>query len=130
MSNADSYAVAGGRFEVGTDRRSLVAVVLVGKLLDAASTVTVLSLRENVSESTWLTRALMEQFGVVPGVLLTVVLAVVGVAALAESGHALARLTPDAWTPEGYPTAFRVVTCWSAGAWYGVVGVHNVSLLV
>jgi len=130
VSNADSYAVAGGRFEVGTDRRSLVAVVLVGKLLDAGSTATVLALRENVAESTWLTRTLMEQFGVVPGVLVTVVVAVVGVAALAESGHALARLAPDAWTPEGYPTAFRVVTCWSSGAWYGVVGVHNVSLLL
>ncbi|WP_135830686.1 hypothetical protein [Halorussus halobius] len=129
MSNANSYAVAGGRFGVGADRLSLVGVVLAGKLLDAVSTVTVLSLRDDVYESMWVTRSLMDHLGMVSGVLVTVVIAVVGVTVLAESGEALARIAPDAWAPAGYPAAFRVVTCCSAGMWYGVVGVHNFSLL-
>jgi hypothetical protein len=125
----DSYAVGGGRFAVGVDRATLFTVLFVGKALDAVSTVTVLSLREDVYESMWLTRTLMEQFGMVAGVLITVVLAVGGVMLLAESGELLARLVPDEWAPAGYPTAFRVVTCCSAGVWYGFLGVHNFSLL-
>ena len=132
MSNSSassSYAVGGGRFAVSADRATLFAVLFVGKALDAISTVTVLSLRDDVYESMWLTRTLMEQFGMVTGVLITVVLAVGGVMLLAESGEVVARLAPDEWAPAGYPIAFRVVTCCSAGAWYGFLGVHNFSLL-
>ncbi|MFC4449121.1 hypothetical protein [Halorussus aquaticus] len=124
-----SYAIDGGRFGVGADRYTLFVVLFVGKALDAVSTVTVLSLREDVYESMWLTRTLMSEFGMVTGVLITVVLAVVGVVVLAESGEAVARLTPDGWAPDDYPTAFRVVTYCSAGVWYGFLGVHNFMLL-
>ena len=132
MSNSSvpgSYAVGGGRFAVGANRYSLLVVLFVGKALDAVSTVTVLSLREDVYESVWLTRTLIHEVGMVPGVLVTVVLAVVGVALLAESGEAVARVTPDGWAPDDYPDAFRVVTYCSAGAWYGFLGIHNFMFL-
>ncbi|WP_193569997.1 MULTISPECIES: hypothetical protein [Halorussus] len=132
MSNSSvpgSYAFGGGRFAVGANRYSLLVVLVVGKALDAVSTVTVLSLREDVYESVWLTRTLIHEIGMVPGVLATVVLAVVGVAVLAESGEAVARLTPEGWAPDGYSDAFRVVTYCSAAAWYGFLGVHNFMFL-
>ncbi|WP_135851991.1 hypothetical protein [Halorussus salinus] len=130
MSNSSStFAVGGGRFAVGADRLGLLVLLVVGKLLDAVSTVTVLSLRDDVYESMWLTRTLMGEFGMVEGVLVTVVLAVVGVALLAESGEAVARLVPDSWAPDGYPAAFRVVTYSSAAVWYGFLGVHNFMFL-
>ncbi|WP_276300209.1 hypothetical protein [Halorussus lipolyticus] len=131
MSNSSvpSYAIDGGRFGVGADRATLFAVALAGKALDAISTVTVLSLRDDVYESMWLTRTLMQELGMVTGVLVTVVLAVVGVALLAESGELVARLAPDEWAPDEYPTAFRVVTYSSAGVWYGALGVHNFMFL-
>ncbi|WP_170977220.1 hypothetical protein [Halorussus salinisoli] len=124
-----SYAIDGGRFGVGANRYTLFVVLFVGKALDAISTVTVLSLRENVYESMWLTRTLMREFGMVTGVLITVVLAVAGVVLLAESGEVVARLAPDGWAPDDYPAAFRVVTYCSAGLWYGFLGVHNFMFL-
>lgn len=132
MSNRpvqDPYATEGGYFSVGADRYSLFVVLFAGKALDAASTVTVLSLRENVYESMWFTRTLMERFGLFTGSLFALVVAVVGVMVLAESGAVVARLVPDGWTPDDYPAAFRVVTYCSAGVWYGFLGVHNFSLL-
>jgi hypothetical protein len=125
----ESYAVGGGRFAVGANRYSLFAVLFVGKALDAVSTVTVLSLRDDVYESMWLTRTLMQELGMVTGALVTLVLAIVGVVALAESGEVVARLVPDDWAPDNYPAAFRVVTYCSAGVWYGFLGVHNFLLL-
>lgn len=132
MSNSSApepYAVGGGRFAVGADRASLLVVLVAGKLLDAVSTVTVLALRDDVYESMWVTRTLMERFGMVEGNLVTLVIAVVGVVLLAESGAVVSRLAPDGWAPDGYPAAFRVVTYCSAGMWYGFLGVHNFSLL-
>ena len=126
----NSYAVGGGRFGVGADRATLFAVVFAGKALDAISTVTVLSLRDDVYESVWLTRTLMAEFGMITGNLVTVLLAVVGVALLAESGEVVARLVPDDWAPAEYPNAFRVVTYFSAGVWYGALGVHNFMFLL
>lgn len=133
MSNSsvpDSYTIGGGRFAVGADRLTLFAVLFGGKALDAISTVTVLALRDDVYESMWLSRTLMQEFGMVTGILITVVLAVGGVMLLAESGELVARLVPDDWAPDDYPTAFRVVTYSSAGVWYGMLGVHNFSLLL
>lgn len=132
MSNSsvpDSYAVAGGRFNVGANRLSLLALVVVGKLLDVVSTVVVLSLRDDVYESMWVARTLMERFGMVTGSLVTGVIAVVGVVLLAESGEVVSRGVPDEWAPDGYPAAFRVITYCSAGVWYGFLGVHNFLLL-
>ncbi|GAA0244668.1 hypothetical protein [Haladaptatus pallidirubidus] len=107
----------------------MLAVLIGGKTLDAVSTVTVLHLRDDVFESVWLTRTLMETFGRVEGSLITLVFAVIGVAILAESGLAIKRLLPDDWTPDGYPAAFRTTTYIAAGAWYGLLGVHNFLLL-
>ena len=132
MSNrsySDALATGSGRYAVGANRTGLLALVLLGKSLDAVSTITVLQLRDDVYESMWVTRTLMEHLGLVTGVLVTVVLAVVGVAILAECGELLARLVPDSWAPDAYPRAFRVVTCASAGVWYGYLGVHNFMLL-
>ncbi|WP_435152686.1 hypothetical protein [Haladaptatus sp. DFWS20] len=110
-------------------RAWLLAVLIAGKTLDAVSTVTVLHLRNDVFESVWLTRTLMESFGRVGGSLITLILAVVGVAILAESGLVIKRFLPDDWTPDGYPAAFRTTTYLAAGAWYGFLGVHNFLLL-
>lgn len=132
MSNrsyTDAYATESGRYALGANRLGLLAIVFLGKSLDAISTITVLSLRDDVYESMWLTRTLIEQIGLVTGVLLTVVLAVGGVAILAESGELVSRLAPDSWAPDAYPRAFRVVTYASAGVWYGYLGVHNFMLL-
>ncbi|WP_158057991.1 hypothetical protein [Halorussus halophilus] len=132
MSNrsySDAYGTETGRYAVGANRLGLLAVVFLGKSLDAISTITVLQLRDDVYESMWLTRTLIEHIGLVTGVLVTVVIAVVGVAILAESGELVSRLVPDEWAPDAYPRAFRVVTYASAGVWYGYLGVHNFMLL-
>ncbi|WP_458206627.1 hypothetical protein [Haladaptatus sp. NG-SE-30] len=125
-----------GGYETGVEwptlapNRALLLVVLIaGKTLDAVSTVTVLHLRDDVFESVWLTRTLMQEFGMVTGSLITLVFAVVGVAILAESGLLVTRLLPDSWAPDGYPAAFRTTTYLAAGAWYGFLGVHNFLLL-
>jgi len=130
VSNSPVSEVAGGgRYAVGANRAALLALLVAGKALDAISTVTVLSLRDDVYESMYVTRTLMQEFGMVPGVLVTVVIAVVGVALLAESAEVVARVVPDGWAPDDYPAAFRIVTYASAGVWYGFLGVHNFMLL-
>ncbi len=121
--------MAGGRYGVGASRAALLVVLIAGKALDAVSTVTVLSLRDDVYESMYVTRTLMQELGMVPGVLVTVVIAVGGVALLAESAEVVARIVPEGWAPDDYPAAFRVVTYASAGVWYGFLGVHNFMLL-
>lgn len=118
-----------GRYAVGANRYALFAVLFAGKALDAVSTVTVLSLRDDVYESMWLTRTLMAELGMVTGVSVTVVIAVGGVMVFAESGEFVARAAPEEWAPDEYPAAFRVITYCSAGAWYGFLGLHNFSLL-
>jgi len=130
VSNSSVSDVAGGgRYAMGANRLALLALLVAGKALDAISTVTVLSLRDDVYESMYVTRTLMQELGMVPGVLVTVVIAVVGVALLAESAELVARVVPDAWAPDDYPAAFRIVTYASAGTWYGFLGVHNFMLL-
>jgi len=128
-SSVSEVAGGGGRYAVGANRAALLAVLVAGKALDAVSTVTVLSLRDDVYESMYVTRTLMDELGMVPGVLVTVVIAVVGVALLAESAEVVARVVPDGWAPDDYPAAFRIVTYASAGTWYGFLGVHNFMLL-
>jgi hypothetical protein len=126
-----------GRFEtreewpaLAPNRVQLLTVLVAGKMLDAASTITVLHVRDDVFESVWLTRTLMERFGTVEGSLITLVLAIIGVVALAESGLVIKRLLPESWAPDGYPAAFRTTTYLAAGAWYGFLGVHNFFFLV
>jgi hypothetical protein len=131
MSNRSlgGYQTTGGWTAFAPARAWLLLALLGGKTLDAVSTVTVLHLRDDVFESVWLTRTLMNEFGAVGGSLITLVIAVVGVALLAESGLLIKRLLPDDWTPDGYPAAFRTTTYLAAGAWYAFLGVHNFSLL-
>ncbi|WP_132057052.1 hypothetical protein [Halorussus amylolyticus] len=129
VSEPGVYVAGSGRYAVGATRPGLLAVLVAGKALDAVSTVTVLSLRDDVYESMWFTRTMMAELGMVTGVLVTVIVAVAGVALLAESAELLARVLPDSWAPDDYPAAFRVVTYCSAGAWYGFLGMHNFSLL-
>ena len=132
MSNrsySDTFGTGSGRYALGANRVALLALVLLGKSLDAVSTIAVLQLRDDVYEAMWLTRTLMDHLGLVTGVLVTIVVAVGGVAILAESGAVVARIVPDSWAPDAYPRAFRVVTYASAGVWYGYLGVHNFMLL-
>ncbi|WP_458189186.1 hypothetical protein [Haladaptatus sp. NG-WS-4] len=132
MSNrsAGGYESAVEWPSLAPNRALLLLVLVGGKTLDAVSTITVLHLRDDVFESVWLTRTLMQEFGMVAGSLITLVLAVVGVAILAESGLLVAHLVPDSWAPEGYPAAFRTTTYLAASAWYGFLGLHNFSLLL
>lgn len=131
MSNrsVEGFQATRGWPTFAPNRAWLLLALVGGKALDAVSTVTVLHLRDDVFESVWLTRTLMEEFGVVGGSLLTLVFAVVGVVILAESGLVIKRLLPDGWAPDGYPAAFRTTTYLAAGAWYAFLGVHNFSLL-
>ncbi|WP_231184110.1 hypothetical protein [Haladaptatus sp. DYF46] len=129
-SSADWFETRGEWPALAPTRVQLLAVLVAGKLLDAVSTIAVLHLRSDVFESVWLTRTLMEQFGVVAGSLITLVFAVIGVVALAESGLVIERLLPESWAPDGYPAAFRTTTYLAAGAWYGFIGVHNLLFLV
>ncbi|MCO8254176.1 hypothetical protein NKF26_10225 [Haladaptatus sp. AB618] len=107
------------------NRAWLLAALVGGKTLDAVSTITVLKLRTDVFESVWLTRTLMDHFGMVAGSLLTLLFAVIGVTLLAESGLLFERVFPSSWVPTGYPAAFRTTIYLSAGAWYSFLGVHN-----
>ena len=132
MSNSSvgDLWTGGSRASLAPTRVQLLAVLVAGKTLDAVSTVVVLNLRDDVYESVWLTRELMQALGRIPGSLVTLVMAVIGVAVLAESGLAIERTFPDGWTPEGYPTAFRTTTYLAASAWYAYLGVHNFSHLL
>jgi hypothetical protein len=131
MSNrsAGGYETAVEWPSFAPNRAWLLAVLVGGKTLDAVSTITVLHLRDDMFESVWLTRKLMQEFGMVGGSLVTLLFAVVGVAILAESGLLVERLLPESWVPKGYPAAFRTTTYLAAGAWYGFLGVHNFLLL-
>jgi len=109
--------------------RLLVIALLAGKGLDALSTIVVLSLRDDVYEQQLVARRLIAEFGVVEGSLLVAVIAVVGVAVLAESGRLVAWLVPDPWVPNAYVAALRAATYGTAAAWYAFLGVHNFLLL-
>lgn len=112
------------------ERFTLVAALAAGKVLDATSTVVVLSLRSDVVESTPFVRHLFETFGLLAGSVISVVVAIVAIAVLAESGLLVARLVPEAWVPDWYPTAIRVGTYAVGTVWFALLGVHNFSLLV
>jgi hypothetical protein len=112
------------------ERVQLAAVLAAGKTFDATSTLVVLSLRSDVAESTPFVRHLFETFGLAVGSAISVVVAVVALAVLAESGLVVARVVRDAWVPEWYPTAIRVGTYAVGTVWFTLLGVHNFSLLV
>ncbi len=131
MSNrsADGFEARQAWPALAPNRAWLLAALIGGKTLDAVSTITVLQLRTDVFESVWLTRTLMSHFGMVVGSLLTLVLAVIGVILLAESGLFFERVLPNSWTPTGYSAAFRTTIYLAAGCWYGFLGLHNFMFL-
>ena len=112
------------------DRIQFVAALAAGKAFDATSTIVVLSLRSNVVESTPFVRRLFEVFGLAVGSALSVLVAIVAVAVLAESGVLIRRLLPTQWVPEWYPRMIRIGTYCLAAGWYTFLGVHNFSLLI
>ena len=114
----------------GVMRRAvLVAALLVGKGLDAVSTVVVLRLSDSVRETVPLSRALMAWLGPVGGmvVLTLITLAVVGL--LAEAGVVVDRLL-DGETPDRYAARLRATVYLGCAAWFALVGLWNLSLLV
>jgi len=110
-------------------RATLAATLLVGKGFDAVSTVVVLRLSDSVRETVPLSRALMAWLGPVGGmaVLTLLTLAVVGV--LAESGVAVDRLL-DGETPEWYVPGLRATVYLGCAAWFALIGLWNLSLLL
>ncbi len=109
-------------------RVTLAAALLAGKGLDAASTVVVLRLVESARETVPLSRALMAEFGPVGGMAVLTVLTVVVVGLLAESGVVIARVADDA--PEWYVPTLRAAVYLGCAAWFGLVGVWNLTLLL
>ena len=112
------------------ERVQLAAALAAGKMFDATSTIVVLSLRSDVVESTPFVRTLFETFGLAVGSVISVLIAVVAIAALAESGLFVKRLVPESWVPGWYPKAIRLGTYLVGTAWFAFLGFHNFALLV
>lgn len=110
-------------------RRTLAAVLVVGKGLDAVSTVVVLSLSDSVREAVPLARALMTAFGPVGGMVILTVATTVVVALLAESGVLIDRLAEDE-TPDWYVPGLRAAVYLGCATWFGLVGLWNFSHLL
>lgn len=111
-------------------RFTLALALVAGKGFDALSTVLVLPTSDALYESQWLAALLIDHLGLVVGMLASAALAVCLIAVLAESGEAIARVTPEDWTPEWYPGALRVGVYLVAATWYAVVGAMNLALMV
>lgn len=111
------------------ERVQLVAALAAGKTFDATSTIIVLSLRYDVVESTPFVRGLFETFGLAVGSAISVVVAVIAIAALAESGLLVERLVPSEWVPGWYPKAIRIGTYGVGTVWFALLGFHNFALL-
>lgn len=106
----------------------LVGILLLGKGLDAVSTVVVLNLSTEVEEVIPLSRMLMAEFGPAPGMVLLTLITLVIVALLAEFGLLVERLLPEVtptWYADGIRTSIYLVTAF----WFGAIGIHNFLLL-
>ena len=112
------------------ERVQLAAALAAGKTFDATSTIVVLSLRDDVVESTPFVRELFETFGLAIGSVISVVVAIVAIAALAESGVLVERLVPSEWVPGWYSKAIRAGTYAVGTIWFALLGFHNFALLV
>lgn len=111
------------------ERARLAFALAVGKTFDATSTIFVFSARTDVVESIGFTRFLFETFGLVLGSILSIAVAVCGLALLAESGALLRRLAPEEWVPRWYPRVIRVGAYVLGACFFTALGVHNLSLL-
>lgn len=110
-------------------RATLAGALLVGKGLDAVSTVVVLHLSDSVRESVPLSRALMAWFGPVGGMALLTVITLVVVGLLAESGVVIDRLA-DGDTPDWYVPRLRATVYLGCATWFGLIGLWNFSHLL
>lgn len=110
-------------------RATLAGALLVGKGLDAVSTVVVLHLSDSVRESVPLSRALMAWLGPVGGMALLTAITMVVVGLLAESGVLIDRLV-DGETPDWYVPGLRATVYLGCATWFGLVGLWNFSHLL
>lgn len=110
-------------------RATLAGALLVGKGLDAVSTVVVLRLSDSVRESVPLSRALMAWLGPVGGMAVLTLITMIAVGLLAESGVLVDRLV-DGETPEWYVPGLRATVYLGCAAWFGLVGLWNLSHLL
>lgn len=110
-------------------RRTLAAALLVGKGLDAVSTVVVLSLSDSVRESVPLSRALMAAFGPVGGMAVLTAITMVVVGLLAESGVLVERVAGGE-VPDWYVPGLRATVYLGCATWFGLVGLWNFSHLL
>lgn len=110
-------------------RRTLASLLLVGKGVDAVSTVVGLSVAPDLREAIPLARWLMTTFGTVPGTVLLTLLTVLVVGALAEFGVVVERLLPEV-TPPWYAGAVRTSVYVLTACWFAAIGVRNLLLLV
>ncbi|MFB6127930.1 MAG: hypothetical protein ABEJ79_11635 [Halolamina sp.] len=110
-------------------RRRLLGALLVGKVLDAVSTVVVLRLEPTAREVVPLARWSMATFGAVGGMAALTAVTVVAVAVVAESGALVEHALPEV-TPSGYADRVRTGVYAATAVWFAAVGVHNASLLL
>ncbi len=110
-------------------RVTLAAALLVGKGLDAVSTVVVLRLSDSVRESVPLSRALMAWLGPVGGMALLTAVTMVVVGLLAESGVLIDRLAGGD-TPDWYVPGLRATVYLGCATWFGLIGLWNFSHLL
>ncbi|WP_435064605.1 hypothetical protein [Halobaculum sp. EA56] len=110
-------------------RATLAAALLVGKGLDAVSTVVVLRLSDSVRETVPLSRALMAWLGPAPGMAVLTVITLVVVGLLAESGVVIDRLAGGE-TPDWYVPGLRATVYLGCALWFGLIGLWNFSLLL
>lgn len=110
-------------------RSTLVGVLLVGKGIDAVSTVFGLRHGPAVREMIPVSRSLVAQFGPVGGMVVLTLLTVAVVAVLAEFGVVVERLLPEV-TPRWYAPAFRTAVYLLSACWFATLGVRNLLLVL
>ncbi|MFC6787300.1 hypothetical protein ACFQFH_15940 [Halobaculum halobium] len=110
-------------------RATLAGALLVGKGLDAVSTVVVLRLSDSVRESVPLSRALMAWLGPVQGMAVLTAVTMVAVGLLAESGVLIDRFV-DGETPDWYVPGLRATVYLGCATWFGLIGLWNFSHLL
>lgn len=121
----------GGRSQHETalfPRLWLVTALVLGKTFDAASTIIVLSLSPIFVESKWFTRTLIHELGLVTGVLVSGITAIVVITLLAETGRIVAYTLPNDIVPTWYPHAVRTGTHLFAAGWFALAGARNLTL--
>lgn len=110
-------------------RLVLAALLLVGKGIDAVSTIVGLTVAPDVREVIPLAGALISAFGPVGGMVALTAITLVVVGLLAEFGVLVERLLPEV-TPSWYAGAVRTSVYVLTATWFAVIGVHNFLLIL